>query len=506
MFILPKFFQQPPEIEVVAAVDLGSNSFHMLVARFQDGQIHVLDRLKEMVRLGGGLDENNYLSAESQQRALECLARFGQRLQALPIDNVRIVGTNVFRLAVNAQDFLQQAEELLNHPIEIVSGREEARLIYLGVAHDLGATDGKRLVVDIGGGSTEFIIGQKYSTLERESLAVGCVSMTRKFFADGNIRAKNLRRAEIATQQELQAIQYRFKRLGWDVAIGTSGTLRSVEAVIKQMGWGNKITLEALQNIKQALIETKNIDNINLKGLSTRRAPVFVGGVAIISAVFEFLSINSMNTVNSALREGVILDLLGRASHEDVRETTICNFMTRYLVDQQQAELVENTALMLLAQVADAWDLQGEEAATMLSWAARLHEVGLSIAHDNYQKHGAYLITYSDLAGFSQQEQSFLASLVRTQRRRFPEQICQHCDADENLKLRRLCILLRLAILLQRSRIAIPELKTIKLIPKEQNLEMQFPHQWLEKHPLTQADLQQEQQYLREIALVLDFV
>ncbi|MEK7991489.1 MAG: exopolyphosphatase [Thiotrichaceae bacterium] len=506
MYILPNFFQQPPDTEVVAAVDLGSNSFHMIVARFDDGQIHVLDRLKEMVRLGGGLDKYNYLSEESQQRALDCLARFGQRLRDMPVDSVRIVGTNVFRAAVNAQDFLQQAEEVLNHPIEIVSGREEARLIYLGVAHTLASTDDKTLVVDIGGGSTEFIIGQKFDTLERESLNMGCVSMTQRYFSNGEIKAKPMRRAEIHAQQELQVIKYRFKELGWDMAIGAAGTLRSVERVIREMGWDNKISRQGLQHLKAALLEAEHVDNLKLKGLSTRRTPVFAGGVAIISGIFDALNLESMKASDSALREGVVLDLLGRITREDARDTTIQNLISRYSVDSQQAARVENTALAFLSQIAEDWHLnKQEDYAAMLSWGARLHEIGLSIAHDSYHKHGEYLITYSDLAGFSHQEQAFLATLVRSHRRRFPADTCEICSPSEKAKLQRLCILLRLAVLVHRSRTPIDQMPEIMLQTTDSGIKVQFPPQWLEKHPLTHADLEQEREYLKEIQLVLDF-
>jgi exopolyphosphatase/guanosine-5'-triphosphate,3'-diphosphate pyrophosphatase len=505
MYILPQFFQQPPETKVVAAVDLGSNSFHMIVARLKDGQIHVLDRLKEMVRLGGGLDKYNYLSEESQQRALDCLARFGQRLCDMPVDSVRVVGTNVFRAAVNAQDFVQKAEQALGHPIEVVSGREEARLIYLGVAHSLPSKEEKTLVVDIGGGSTEFIIGQNFDTLERESLNMGCVSMSQRYFSTGEIKHRQIRRAEIHAQQEIQVIKYRFQELGWDNAIGAAGTLRSVERVIREMGWDNKISRQGLNHLKTALLEAEHVDNLKLKGLSARRTPVFPGGFSIISGIFDALNLESMKASDSALREGVVLDLSGRISHEDAREATIHGLMSRYSVDSQQAERVENSALSFLSNVSDDWHLNQEESATMLSWAARLHEIGLSIAHDSYHKHGEYLITYSDMAGFSRQEQAFLATLVRSHRRRFPTAACESCSPSEQAKLQHLCILLRLAVLVHRSRTPINQMPEIMLQTTDSGIKVQFPPQWLEKHPLTHADLEQEREYLKEIQLVLDF-
>lgn len=505
MFKLPAFFAQHTEPELVAAVDLGSNSFHMIVARAVNGQLFMLDRLKEMVRLGGGLDENNYLSEHSQQRALTCLARFSQRLQEIPPESIRIVGTNVLRTAVNAQTFLSKAEQTLKHPIEIISGREEARLIYLGVAHSFPQDKTQRLVIDIGGGSTEFVIGEGFEPLQRESLNMGCVSMSKLYFPDGVIKTKAMRRAEIAALLELQPIEYQFQQTGWNIAIGTAGTLRALNRVIREMGWGNSITPQTLARVQEHLLEVGHIDKIKLKGLSAERTPVFPGGVAVVKGIFEGLGLQKMTVSEGGLREGLVYDLLGRFMHEDVREHTIQTLIHRYSVDITQAERVENTALYLLSQSARTWHLDKEENVHMLSWAARLHEVGLSIAHEHYHKHGEYLLTHSDLAGFSRQEQLLLASLVRIHRRKCPEEICQRCHQIEPIILLRLGVLLRLAVLLHRSRsaTALPE---IVLQTTDNALTLQFPPQWLEEHPLTRADLEQECHYLQEIKIKLSFI
>jgi exopolyphosphatase/guanosine-5'-triphosphate,3'-diphosphate pyrophosphatase len=507
MFKLPTLFKKSrSKPQVVAAVDLGSNSFHLLVVRINDRQLQVLDRQKEMVRLGTGLDANNVLSMESQQRAFQCLARFGQQLRHMPIDNVRVVGTNILRQAVNAAEFIEVAEEILGHSVEIIAGREEARLIYLGVAHTLALTSEKRLVIDIGGGSTEFIIGKGYDTLQRESLTMGCVNWMQQYFPKGIITEKTLRRAEIAALLELQPIETSFRQMGWDVVVGASGTLRTVEEVIITMGWGNEINATTLQQLRRALIEVGDIEHLlkKLRGVSSQRAPVFIGGVAILMGIVEGLKVERMRISEAALREGIIYDFLGRLFEEDARERTIEALTKRYYVDVAQAKRVENTALWCLSQLAQIWDLTSDEYAQILSWAARLHEIGLSISHDQYHKHGAYLLTYSDLAGFSRQEQTLLATLVRSHRRKLLPELCQNCTQMEQKKLIQLSILLRLAVLLHRSRHT-PALPPLMLQVIEGGLKIQFPTRWLEQHPLTQADLEQESDYLRAIKFQLHF-
>lgn len=503
MFKLPHFFHHKSAPQMVAAVDLGSNSFHLIVARITEGQVNILDRLREMVRLSEGVDANNILSAEAQERALACLARFGQRLRDMPMDSVRIVGTNTLRVAENTAPFLLQAEELLGHPIEIISGREEARLVYLGVAHTLATSSDKRLVIDIGGGSTEFIIGESFEPMQRESLTMGCVNITERFFAKGLLRAKMMRRAEIAALLELQPIEAAFRKTGWHTVIGTSGTLRAIERVIIEMGWGDEINSATLQQLKQTLLDFEQIDQIKLKGLSAERAPVFVGGVAILLGIFEGLDIDSVKISDGALREGVIYDLLGRISHEDVREITIENLSSRFSLDRLQAERIESTSLFLLSQVATAWQLDEERHAQMLSWAARLHEIGLSVSHDQYHKHGDYLLTYLDLSGFSRQEQTLLATLVRLHRRKLNQDILGRTSMNP-IYLLRLCILLRLAILLHRSR-SLTELPSLTIQTTEQGLKLCFPATWLEQNSLTQTDLEQESDYLKDVKVILEF-
>jgi len=489
---------------IVAAVDLGSNSFHMKVARVVDGHFHVVDRLKEMVRLAAGLDAEGRLDAQAVARALACLERFGQRLRDIPPEGVRVVGTNTLRRARNAAEFLREAKRILGHPIEIISGIEEARLVYLGVAHSVPQTQDRRLVVDIGGGSTEVIIGRGFKPLYLESLYMGCVGFSRCFFGDGIIDAGRMRRAELAAMQELEPLATPYRRLGWDAAIGSSGTVVSIAEVIRHKRWGERgITAPGLARLRESLIAAGHVERLDLPGLERRRAPVFPGGVAILSALFETLGIKRMERSLGALREGLLYDLLGRLGPEDVRETTVLELMSKHRVDEGQAARVERTAMRLREQVTGSWGLGKERWGDCLRWAASLHEVGLAIAHSGYHKHGAYLLEHADLAGFSQEEQLLLAALVRAHRRKFPPQAFAALPGGRT-RARRLAVLLRVAAVLHRSRSDSIDPEVVARADGD-SLSLELPEGWLAAHPLTQADLEQEAAYLRAAGFKLTF-
>lgn len=489
-----------PLPDILAAVDLGSNSFHMIIARVAAGQLHTLDRLREMVQLGAGLDNQNHLNGAVQQRAIECLQRFGQRLRGMPLGSVRAVGTNTLRQAHNAKEFLSAAQQALGHPIEIIGGGEEARLIYLGVAHSLAADNGRRLVIDIGGGSTEFIIGVHFESLHVESLEMGCVSSSLRHFPNGIISRTNMQRAEIAAQQELQSIAARYRTIGWKTCIGASGTINAILDVVRANNWGENITHASLRKLRKLLITAGDVKTLNLPGLRSERATVFPGGVAILLAAFESLGIESMTTSDGALREGLLYDLLGRIRHEDIRERTVAVLSARYHVDVQQAQRVEQTALISLKSLATIWDLKKH--LTILSWAARLHEIGLAVSHNQYHKHGAYLIGNSDMPGFSRPDQQLMAALILGQRGKFPLPVFQEFPSEISATAQDLCIMLRLAVLLNRSRSELP-LPRITFTIIDQTLEMKFPRNWLNEHPLTRADLTQEIKYLKAAKLNL---
>ncbi|AOU97235.1 exopolyphosphatase [Acidihalobacter yilgarnensis] len=483
--------------ESVAAIDLGSNSFHMVVASvLPGGELRVVDRLKEMVRLAGGLDESNQLTAEAQNRAIECLQRFGERIRGFPRGSVRAVGTNTLRQARNSAVFLDRVAEALGHPVEVIAGREEARLVYLGVAHSLAAGNEQRLVVDIGGGSTELIIGQGYETLITESVYMGCVSTSAEWFADGQITAPNWSRAVLAARLELEPLVESYRQMGWGHAIGASGTIITTERVISEAGLGAYITLAALHALRDRFIEAGEIGKLKLSGVSRERLPVFPGGVAVLQGVFEALGIERMEAATGALREGVLNDLVGRIRHEDVRLRTVQGFSKRYHVDADHAARIARTAAELLTQVSEAWQLD-EEDADHLNWAAQLHEIGLDVAHSEYHKHGAYLLEHADLPGFSRQDQMVLAVLVRTHRRKFAPRLFECLPAELRGRVMRLSTLLRLAVVLHRSRVpdGLPE--TLSLQVDGDVLSLRLDSAWRETHPLIEADIENERQFLR---------
>ncbi|MFF7707410.1 exopolyphosphatase [Pseudomonas sp. NPDC007930] len=493
---------KPTNLSLIAAIDLGSNSFHMVVAKPHQGDIRILERLGEKVQLAAGIDENRQLTEEAMQRGLDCLKRFAQLINGLPLGAVRIVGTNALREARNRAEFIHRAEAILGHPVEVISGREEARLIYLGVSHTLPDNPGKRLVTDIGGGSTEFIIGQRFEPLMRESLQMGCVSFTQRYFRDGKITPARYAQAYTAARLEIMNIETAINRLGWDEAIGSSGTIRAIGSALKAGGQtSGEVTPDGLAWLKRRLFKLGDVDKIDFDGIKPDRRSIFPAGLAILEAIFDAAAVQRMDHCEGALREGVLYDLMGRHQHEDVRERTLKSLMDRYHVDLEQAERVERKALHAFDQVVAAWDLDDGIWRDLLSWAAKVHEVGLDIAHYHYHKHGAYLIEHSDLAGFSREDQQMLGLLVRGHRRNIPRDRFAEFG-DEGIKLIRLCVLLRFAILFHHIR-GTQEMPTVTLKADGDSLEVKFPDGWLENHQLTQADFEQEALWLARLEFTL---
>jgi len=485
-----------PLPEAIAAVDLGSSSFHLVVARTTDGQLTIVDRLREALHFAAGLDPAKRISAAMRARALECLGRFGQRLGHMPPGSVRAVGTNTLRKARNAASFLRAAKRVLGHPIETISGVEEARLIYLGVAHTVADRPGRRLVVDIGGGSTELIVGERFEPRHMESLYMGSVSSSRQHFPDGRISDAALRRAELAARQELVAVEAGLSERGWDEVVGSSGTIRAVASVVDAGGFGEGgITRRSLVWLREALVEAGHVRRLELPGLGPDRRDVFAGGVAILLAVFESLGIERMLVSEGAMREGLLYDLVGRIRHEDARGRSVTALADRCHVDWRQAGRVECTALVCLGQVTAAWGLGSPDLRQLLSWAAALHEIGLDVAHAHYHKHGEYIVAMADLLGFSRQEQRLLAALVRAHRRKFPVEMIDGLPDAWRRPITRLAIVLRLACALHRSRSPKP-LPEIRFTAAKRSLGLRFPARWLDDHPLTRADLEQEATYL----------
>lgn len=478
--------------DLLAAVDLGSNSFHMVVARYVLGQLRIVDRLRETVRLAEGLDPGGGLSLAARQRALECLARFGQRIRDIPAPQVRAVATNTVRNLADPQSFLVAAEDALGHAIEIVSGREEARLIYLGVAHAQPAKPGQlRLVIDIGGGSTECIIGSGFEAIERESLQVGCVATTRRFFGNGKLSRKRWKEALTEVTAEFQQFANAYRTLGWHEALGSSGTNKAIGEICAAMKLTKgAITAEALPQVRDRLLEAERIEDIDLPGLSSERRPIIAGGLLVLEAAFEALGLKRLMVSKAALREGLLYDMLGRGGADDPRDAAVAALMLRYGIDHAQARRVEDTLMQLFDQVQEAWQLD-EDDRLMLRRAARLHELGLAIAHSQYHMHGAYVIEHSDIAGFSRQQQQFLAALVRTHRRGIPKTAFDALPDRLLAAAKRGAALLRLAVLLHRAHEPDP-IPLLRAEAADGTLTLTLSRRWLDSRPLLRADLEGE--------------
>jgi len=488
-----------PTFSEIAAVDLGSNSFRLQLARVVDDHLIFHDSLREVVRLGAGLSDDKTLSDEALNRAIECLNRFGERLRGLPPQAVRAVATNTFRVAKNAPQLLKAAQGALGFPIEIIAGREEARMIFVGVSHSLPKAEHKRLVIDIGGGSTEFIIGEGLEPLEMESLYMGCVSYSLKYFADGKITEEAFERAQIAAATEIQTIAKNFKSKHWQEAVGSSGTARTLGEVLRLNGLTDgAVTLEGLYQFRQLLIGAKEVKKIQLHGLSVDRSSVIPGGLAIMIAAFEGLSIDKLTVANSALREGVLYELLGRMQHDDTRDATVNSFMRRYHVDRDQVKRVQSLSILLLSQVEHKLSGDVAVAKQYLGWAAKLHEIGVSIAHGGYHKHSAYIIENADMPGFSKMEQESLGFLVRAQRRSLAKLQMPALSEDRTV----LVMIFRLAVLFHRNRLHItpPELN---LAWHKAGFGLDVEPGWLAKNPLTDAELASEVVYWKDLNITL---
>jgi exopolyphosphatase/guanosine-5'-triphosphate,3'-diphosphate pyrophosphatase len=488
----------------MAAVDLGSNSFHMIVARLHHGQFAVIDRLKEMVRLGAGLQEDGSLDEASQQRALECLGRFGERLRDMHADTVRVVGTNTLRKTRTRQAFLEAAEAALGHPVDVITGIEEARLIYSGVANHSPAVDGRRLVVDIGGGSTEFIIGAGDEPRHLESTSFGCVRMTRTVFPDDRYDAERFASARMTIRLGLSSFAAAWRRVGWDAVIGSSGTIRAAQRIAHALGLSDGVlTPAAVAEIIARIIAEERLSKLTLPGLSEQRAPVFAGGIAILEGIMDSFGIQEMTVSDGALREGLLYDMLGAAQNEDAHVRTVRAFEGRFHVDSIQADRVEVTVLRLFDSVADEWKLGDPRCRSLLRWAARLHEIGLDIAHSRYHLHGGYLLENAEMPGFVLLEQDILAVLVRYHRRKLDSFSDGVLPERWRQRIRRMLVLFRLAVLLNRTRRPV-EIPNIGMRARENSLELSFPVDWLSENALTQASLQEERELLAGIGFRLE--
>lgn len=493
--------QQP----ILAAVDLGSNSFRLQVARVEGDQLYMLDGLREPVRLAAGLTADKFLDAETQQRALATLGRFAERLRDLPREAVRVVGTNSLRVAKNASDFIPQAEHVLGFPIEVIAGREEARLIYLGVAHGLPPARDNRLVVDIGGGSTEFIVGNGLTPLKLESLYMGCVSYSNRFFPDGKINKQNLKQAELAARSELQTIVSDY-RGQWQQAFGSSGTARAIAEILEFNGYSRGgITRDGLDKLRADLLDAGDAQRLELQGLRSDRVPILAGGFAILYAAFCELGITHMDAALGALREGVLYDLWGRFHDHDVRDVTAQQFMQRYHVDTRQAGRVAKLAHALAQQFSggdglpDSNNLQ--DTLHLLDWATSLHEIGISVAHSGYHKHTAYILANADMPGFSKKEQARLSLLTLAQRGNLNKLQGQLKAIQDQI----LVMSLRLAVLFYRNR-SDSNLPAFSGRFSGTKFYLSLAPDWLTQNPLTETALQEEVKQWKALGIGLQII
>jgi exopolyphosphatase/guanosine-5'-triphosphate,3'-diphosphate pyrophosphatase len=490
--------------DTLAAVDLGSNSFHLEIGRVVDRQIYPLDAVREVVRLGAGLTTEKRIDRATQAAALEAIAKFGERLRGFPRPAVRAVGTNTLRVAKNAPQFLREARATLGFPIEVISGREEARLIYLGVAHSMPVSGGgnapRRLVIDIGGGSTEVIIGTGFDPQLTESLYMGCVSYSLKYFPGGKVEKAGMKAAELAARQELAALVKEYREASWDEAVGSSGTARSIENILRENGLAAEgITREGLDRLRTLLLKTEKADPDRIAGLRPNRAPVLPGGLAILIAAFDALGLESMKVSEGALRHGVLYDLLGRVQHRDMREATVAQFMRRYHIDAAQAERVKSLSLTVYDALTPGGDRDEDADRMMLEWAARLAETGLSIAHAAYHKHSSYVLSNADMPGFSRMEQARLARLVLAHRGK----LGKVQDAGFEGPDWKLVFALRLASLILRSRTD-AKLPFLRVATDAGGFAIDLPQSWLEENPLSADALEAEAKHWKAVDLKLE--
>jgi exopolyphosphatase/guanosine-5'-triphosphate,3'-diphosphate pyrophosphatase len=490
-------------VEEMAAIDLGSNSFHMIVARLEKGELMVLDRIKEPVRLGFGLDADGKLDDLSQRRALECLARFGQRINHLPAHAVRAVGTRTLRKALNAGPFLAKAETALGHSIDVVSGAEEARLIYQGVAQGLDDELDRRLVVDIGGGSTEVIVGEQFQPLHLDSLGMGCVALMRDFFEDGQLSKKSVKKAITFCLQKIEPVHDGFNSVGWQRAIGCSGSIKAISKVAEATTGSPVITRALLKDLCDEAGRSKTVEAFNPNGLTSDRKPVFLGGLIVLRAVFEGLGLESMEASPWALREGLLYDLIGRYDHEDVRSRGVQHLAQRFHTDAEQAKRVSDTALRFFNDNVTSLGLSKPEPwDNYLRWASQVAEVGLDISHNQFHKHSGYIVANCDLAGFSHEEQQRLTFLVRHHRKKPDLNKLTELSEDDQMLIPILLVIFRLATVLHRARTGSTSEGVTLRIEGEQIM-LTAQRDWWESHGLTQADLEQEAQYLHKLGFGL---
>ena len=484
-----------------AAIDLGSNSFHMLLVREVAGSIQTLTRIKRKVRLAGGLNRDNMLSTEAMERGWQCLRLFAERLQDIPPTQIRIVATATLRLAVNADVFIAKAQEILGCPVQVIRGEEEARLIYQGVAHTTGGDD-RRLVVDIGGASTELVTGTGAQATSLFSLSMGCVTWLERYFTDRNLGQENFDEAETAAREVLRPVMDELRYHGWKVCVGASGTVQALQEIMMAQGMDERITLAKLQQLKQRAIQCGRLEELEIEGLTLERALVFPSGLAILIAIFTELNIKCMTLAGGALREGLVYGMLHLSVDQDIRSRTLRNVQRRFLVDIDQAGRVAQLASRFADHVANAWDLDPLSRDLLLS-ACALHEIGLSIDFKQAPAHAAYLVRNLDLPGYTPAQKKLLATLLLNQTNAVDLSSLHQQNAVPPRVAEHMCRLLRLAILFA-SRRRDDLLPALNLVADDEKLSLTLPENWLDNHPLGAEMVEQECQWQSYVHWVLE--
>ena len=484
-----------------AAVDLGSNSFHMIIARIDNGQVEIVDREKEMVQLARGIKRDGHLSVDAQTRALDCLERFAERLRDIPANHIRAVGTKSLRSAKRSGTFIRKAEKILGATIQIISGYEEARLVYIGLSHSILNDQNHRLVIDIGGGSTECIIGKDYEPIIMESLSMGCVTYTQRHIKKGSRPGKtDLQKVYLAACAELEAVTQMYLRMGWRIVYGTSGTARAIADLVLERDGGAVISRASLNWLMEEVVINKSL----LSNVDKPRASVLPAGVAILKAVFDQFNIDEMHVSDYALKEGLLYDTIGRLSDQDSRTHTVKKLQAQHKVDTDQARRIADTANAMWKQI-EGPVLPGVSRTKILRWASQLHEIGLSISHSGYHHHGYYLLRYGDIAGFGRYEQYILANLVRAHRKGLYTEKFGDMDEKAIAAFIPLLVCLRLAFVLHRRREDLEQMELPTLTVADNTFTLKFKRGWLNKHPLTEASLKSERDEYDRIGVALEF-
>ena len=471
---------------LLGAVDLGSNSFRVEIGQVHGDRITTQSYWKETIRLAGGFDEAGALTPEAQARALGALSRFRERLGNLPPERERAVGTQAMRAATNSAEFLKKAEAALGYRIDILSGHEEARLVFKGCARTLPPSEKRRLIVDIGGASTELIIGEGLEAERCESFRIGCVNTSIRFFQDGRITAKSIERAVLACQAELEESITRFGAGNYEEAFGSAGTFGAMSDIARASGWSDgTVTLEHLERIRKQLLEAKDVKNIRFDGLKEDRKEVIAGGLAVLLAVYKTLGIETMRPASGALRVGLLYDLLGRVSDKDTRDITVESMMSAAQIDREQAVRVADITEKLytaLRPSASPDDLK------YVRWGALLHEVGMNISSSRYHRHSWYVVSNADMPGFGRQDQDIMATFVLSQR----GNLKKIEDALDTIITCEAAFALRLAVIFAHARrpVELPVMTFIRKGPRE--LVVKLDGVWLNAHPLTDVLLKDE--------------